>query len=169
MLRRRLSQLSRMAMYAIHEVSQGRQQVKISFSSEYGEITQQLRISEEILEVQKVSPSKFSNSVFNTPVAMASIAEKNMQGYSAICTGKNSFYYGLCECLAALHCGADEERIFVHADELVPEPYQVLMGGANTPFVLALFLSVAQSENSLEMPENFSRSGLDFAKNFLHI
>jgi hypothetical protein len=169
MLRRRLSQLSRMAMYAIHEVSQGRQQVKISFSSEYGEITQQLRISEEILEVQKVSPSKFSNSVFNTPVAMASIAEKNMQGYSAICAGKDSFYYGLCECLAALRCEADKERIFVHADELVPEPYQAFTGGANTPFVLALFLSLAQSENSLEVPENFSCSGLDFAKNFLHI
>jgi hypothetical protein len=100
---------------------------------------------------------------------MATIAEKNMQGYSAICSGKDSFYYGLCECLAALRCGADKERIFVHADELVPEPYQALMEGANTPFVLALFLSVVPSENSLEVQENFSRSGLDFAKNFLHI
>jgi hypothetical protein len=169
MLRRRLSQLSRMVLYAVHEVSQGRQQVKISFSSEYGEITQQLKISEEILENEKVSPSKFSNSVFNAPVAMATIAEKNMQGYSAICSGKDSFYYCLCECLAALLCGADKERIFVHADELVPEPYQAFTRGANTPFVLALFLSLAQSENSLEVPENFSCSGLDFAKNFLHI
>jgi len=169
MLRRRLSQLSRMVLYAVHEVSQGWPQVKISFSSEYGEITQQLKISEEILESEKISPAKFSNSVFNAPVAMATIAEKNMQGYSAICSGKNSFYYGLSECLAALRCGADKERIFVHGDELVPPPYQALTGGANTPFVLALFLSSAPSENSLEVPDNFSCSGLDFAKDFLHI
>ena len=169
MLRRRLSQLSRMVLYAVHEVSQGRQQVKISFSSEYGEITQQLKISEEILESEKISPAKFSNSVFNVPVAMASIAEKNIQGYSAICSGKNSFQYGLCECLAALRSGADKERIFVHGDELVPQPYQTLIGGANTPFVLALFLSLVKSENCLEILDNFSCSGLDFAKNILHI
>ncbi|MDR1830930.1 MAG: beta-ketoacyl synthase chain length factor, partial [Candidatus Fibromonas sp.] len=41
MVKRRLSQLSRMALYAIHEVSQGKQNIKITFSSEYGEITQQ--------------------------------------------------------------------------------------------------------------------------------
>jgi hypothetical protein len=169
MLKRRLSQLSRMVLYAVHYVSQGRQQVKISFSSEYGEITQQLKISEEILESEKISPAKFSNSVFNAPVAMTTIAEKNMQGYSAICSGKDSFYYGLSECLAALRCGADKERIFVHGDELVPLPYQALTGGANTPFVLAFFLSSVPSENCLEVPDNFSCSGLNFAKDFLHI
>ena len=158
-----------MVLYAVHNVSQGKQHVKISFSSEYGEITQQLKISEEILESGKISPAKFSNSVFNAPVAMTTIAEKNTQGYSAICSGKNSFYYGLCECLAALRSGADKERIFVHGDELVPHPYNALIGGENTPFVLALFLSVAPSESSLEVPDNFSCSGLDFAKFFLHI
>ncbi len=158
-----------MVLYAVHEVSQGKQNVKISFSSEYGEITQQLKISEEILESGKISPAKFSNSVFNTPVATSTIAEKNTAGYSAVCAGKNSFYYGLCECLAALRSGADKERIFVYGDELVPNSYQALIGGANTPFVLALFLSVTQSENSLEFPENFSCSGMDFAKNILHI
>jgi hypothetical protein len=169
MLKRRLSQLSRMAMHVIHEVSQGRQDVKITFSSEYGEIAQQLKISEEILESGKVSPAKFSNSVFNTPVAVATIAEKNTAGYSAISAGKNSFYYGLCECIAALRSGMDKERIFVNGDELIPELYQVLSGGANTPFILALFLTLSPSDYSIEIPENFSCSGLDFAKNFLHI
>jgi len=169
MLRRRLSQLSRMAMYAIHEVSQGRQDVKITFSSEYGEIVQQLKISEEILESGTVSPAKFSNSVFNTPVAVATIAEKNTAGYSAISAGKDSFYYGLCECIAAMRSGADKERIFVNGDELIPEPYQVLAGGANTPFILALFLSLNPSDCSIEISEDFYYNGLDFAKNFLHI
>jgi len=169
MLRRRLSQLSRMAIHAIHEVSQGRQDVKITFCSEYGEIAQQLKISEEILESGKVSPAKFSNSVFNTPVALATIAEKNTAGYSAISAGKDSFYYGLCECIAALRSGADKERILVNGEELIPESYQVLAGGANTPFVLALFLSINRSDCSIEVPENLYYKGLDFAKNFLHI
>jgi len=169
MHKRRLSQLSRMAMHAIHEVSQGRRDVKITFSSEYGEIMQQLKISEEILETQKVSPAKFSNSVFNTPVAVSTIAEKNTAGYSAISAGKDSFYYGLCDCIAALRSGYDKERIFVNGDELIPEPYQILAGGANTPFVLALFLSLVPSENCLEFLDNFPRSGLNFAKDFLHI
>ena len=168
-IRRRLSQLSRMVIYTMHQVLQGRQNVKISFSSEYGEIVQQLKISEEILENQKISPAKFSNSVFNAPVAFVTMVEKNTEGYSAICSGKDSFCNGLIECLAALRCGADKERVFVHGDELIPEPYQALLGGANTPFALALLISVAPSENSLEIPEHFSCSGLDFAKNYLHI
>jgi len=169
MAKRRLSQLSRMVLHAIHEVSQGKQNIKITFSSEYGEITQQLKISEEILETQKVSPTKFSHSVFNTPVAVATIAEKNTAGYSAICAGKDSFYCGFCECLAALYSGADKERIYVHGDELIPEPFQILSGGANTPFVIAFFLSLVPSDCSIEVPKNFHCTGPDFAKNFLHI
>jgi hypothetical protein len=158
-----------MALYAIHEVSQGKQNIKITFSSEYGEITQQLKISEEIIETQKVSPTKFSNSVFNTPVAVATIVEKNTAGYSAICAGKDSFYYGLCECLAALRSGADKERIYVNGDELIPEPFQILSDGANIPFIIAFFLSLTPSDCSMEVPKDFHCTGLDFAKNFLHI
>jgi len=158
-----------MALYAIHEVSGGKSNIKITFSSEYGEITQQLKISEEILDSNAVSPAKFSNSVFNTPVAVSTIVENNTAGYSAICAGKDSFYAGFCECLASLRFGADEERIFVHGDELLPEPYQFLAGGPNVPFIIALLFSLTPSDCSVEVPKDFHCSGLDFAKNFLHI
>jgi len=169
MIRRRLSQLTRMTLHAVHEVSQGKPNIKITFSSEYGEITQQLKISEEILESNTVSPAKFSNSVFNTPVAISTIVEKSTVGYSAICSGKDSFYSGFCECLAAISSGDGKERIFVHGDELIPKPYQILANGQNTPFVIALLFSLTPSNNSIEVPKDFHCTGLDFAKTFLHI
>jgi hypothetical protein len=139
LMRRRLSQLSRMVAFVVHEVAAG-EQVKISFSSEYGEIGQQYAISKEIVETSQVSPTRFSVSVFNSPVAATSIIERNTAGYTAVSAGKNSFAENLRFCKSALASGELDRILLVHADELLPEPYQPLAGGANTPYALAWML-----------------------------
>jgi hypothetical protein len=161
MFKRRLSQLSRMVLHTIHEVAGGRNDVKITFCSVYGETAQQYSISKEILEKGTVSPAKFGQSVFNIPVALSTILEKNSAGYTAVCAGEKSFEEGLRDCVSALKAG-DRERIFVYGDEMLPNEFQTLAGTKNKPCSLALLLSAEQSSGSILMPQKLFGSAQDF-------
>lgn len=148
--RRRLSALSKMVVLVNHEVSYDDQQialapVKVTFASEFGEIAQQLKISQIFLEQGTVSPAHFSLSVFNASIANATILEKNEAGYSAVFSGKKAFSAGLADCVSSLRLGSDSERIFIFADELIPETYAPIAGVSypNAPCALALRLSTS--------------------------
>lgn len=126
--RRRLSSLSKMVVAVNNQVAKDLPNCKITFASQFGEISQQLKISQTFLETGTVSPAHFSLSVFNTSVANATILEKNTAGYSAVFSGKEAFNFGLNDCVAALTTGSDTERIFIFADELIPETYAPILG-----------------------------------------
>lgn len=151
--RRRLSTLSKMVVLVNHAVSNDFLEngevrplppAKITFASEFGEIVQQVGISQTILDSGTVSPSKFSLSVYNASVASASIQEKNEAGYSAVFAGKESFRTNLMDCIAALQCGIDSERIFIYADEQLPEVYTPAAGAPylNIPCAVAIRLTL---------------------------
>jgi len=144
LFRRRLSQLTRMTVQAGHEALAGRKPMKLSFASEYGEIGQQYAITERLIESGEVSPAQFSLSVFNTPVAALSIVEGNAEGYVACYPGTACFSLGFIEAAAAVLSGAEEERLFVVADEFLPPAYAPLREGPNVPYALALVLSAAE-------------------------
>jgi len=149
LFKRRLSQLSRMVLHTVHEVARGRNDVKITLSSVYGETGLQYSISKEIIEKGSVSPAKFGLSVFNAPVALSTMLEKNSAGYTAICAGEHSFEEGLRDAVSAIKAG-DKERIFVYGDELLQ------------PCSLALFLSTEQNAEGILMPQNLFGSVQDF-------
>ena len=152
LLRRRLSDVSKMAVYVNHFVSEGLPEAKITFASEFGEVRQQLKISEHLIEADTVSPAAFSLSVFNAPVSCATILEKNMAGYSAAYAGAASFLNGLNDCADALATGEGDERIFLFSDELVPEIYAPVMKQyPNVPCALALRLSSAKQPGCIEL------------------
>lgn len=152
LLRRRLSDVTKMAVYVNHFVSEGLPEAKITFASEFGEVRQQLKISDHLIETNTVSPAAFSLSVFNAPVSCATIVEKNMAGYSASYAGNESFINGLKDCVNALLTNEGEERIFVFSDELVPEVYAPIVDGyPNVPCALALRLSTKKEEGSIEL------------------
>ncbi|MDR1811477.1 MAG: beta-ketoacyl synthase chain length factor [Candidatus Fibromonas sp.] len=161
MFKRRLNQLSRMVLHTIHEVAQGRNDIKITFSSIYGETVQQCSISMEIGEKNSVAPAKFGLSVFNVSVALSTILEKNSAGYTALCAGENSFEEGLRDCVSALNAG-DRERIFVYGDELLPDAFQALGGIKHKPCSLALFLSKEQGSGSILLPQGPFGTARDF-------
>ncbi len=152
LFKRRLSTLSRMAIHAIHEVSENRPPVKITLSSVYGEVSQQWKIAKKIIETGDVSPANFSLSVFNTPVALSTILEKNTAGYSAVFSGEQAFETGLQDAMAALETSGESERIYVYADEALPEDYQKLTKSEAPSFVLALRLSKVKSPGSIPCP-----------------
>lgn len=151
LFRRRLSDLSKMVAYVAHDVSEGFSPAPMTFASEFGEIQRQFQISSGILDSGEVSPAKFSLSVFNAPVAAASIIESNMTGYRAIFSGKRSFEDGLREAYSALLSGRESERIFVFADERIPETYSEISPYPNPVCALALRLSTEQSDSVCEL------------------
>ncbi len=151
--RRRLSLLSKMVVFVNDAVSKDLPPCKVTFASQYGEISQQLKISDTLLQTGNVSPAHFSLSVFNASIANATILEKNTAGYSAVFSGKDAFRYGLADCVAALESGSEKERIFIFADEKIPETYAPVAGVSypNAYCALALRLSVEKTEGSIEL------------------
>ena len=151
--RRRLSLLSKMVVFVSDAVSKDLPPCKVTCASQYGGISQQLKISDNLLQTGNVSPAHFSLSVFNASIANATILEKNTAGYSAVFSGKDAFRTGLMDCAAALEAGSEKERIFIFADEKIPETYAPVAGipYPNAYCALALRLSTEKSDGSIEL------------------
>lgn len=153
--RRRLSQLSKMVVYVNAAIGKDAAPCKVTFASQYGEITQQLKISQALLDTGNVSPAHFSLSVFNASIANATILEKNTAGYSAVFSGKSAFREGLRDCVAALKAGTEGERVFIFADERIPETYASVAGTPypNAVCALALRLTTDKGRGLRELDE----------------
>ena len=153
--RRRLSYVSRMVVLVSDQVSRDKngnklEPCKVTFASQFGEITQQLKISETLIDTGMVSPAHFSLSVFNTSIANASILESNTAGYSAVFSGKDAFTTGLTDCLAALENEPGDSRTFIFADELIPETYAPVAGVPYPNAVCAIALRLTKDESKAD-------------------
>lgn len=151
MFKRRFSQLTRMTIQVGHEALEGRSPMRIAFASVYGEIGQQFKITSKLIGENEVSPANFSLSVFNTPVAALTIAEKNTEGYVACYPGTGAFRLGFLESAAAVLSGSERERLFIVADEKLPEAYACLRAGPDVPYALALVLSASGGGNAVQI------------------
>ena len=153
--RRRLSYVSRMVVLVSDQVSRDKngnklEPCKVTFASQFGEITQQLKISETLIDTGMVSPAHFSLSVFNASIANASILESNTTGYSAVFSGKDAFTTGLTDCLAALENEPGDSRTFIFADELIPETYAPVAGVPYPNAVCAIALRLTKDESKAD-------------------
>ena len=150
--RRRLSYISRMVVLVSDQVSRDNEgnkltPCKVTFASQFGEISQQLKISQTLLDTGMVSPAHFSLSVFNASIANASILETNTAGYSAVFSGKDAFTTGLTDCIAALESESTDTRTFIFADELIPETYAPVAGVPYPNAVCAIALRLTTDES----------------------
>ena len=153
--RRRLSYVSRMVVLVSDQISRDKKgnklpPCKVTFASQFGEITQQLKISETLIDTGMVSPAHFSLSVFNASVANATILESNTAGYSAVFSGKDAFSTGLTDCLAALDIEKTDSRTFIFADELIPETYAPVAGVPYPNAVCAVALRLTKDESKAD-------------------
>lgn len=153
--RRRLSYISRMVVLVSAQVScdnEGNKLTpcKVTFASQFGEISQQLKISQSLLDTGMVSPAHFSLSVFNASIANASILETNTAGYSAVFSGKDAFTTGLTDCIAALESESADSRTFIFADELIPETYAPVAGVPYPNAVCAIALRLTKDESKAD-------------------
>ena len=153
--RRRLSYISRMVVLVSDQVSRDKEgnkltPCKVTFASQFGEISQQLKISQTLLDTGMVSPAHFSLSVFNASIANASILETNTAGYSAVFSGKDAFTTGLTDCIAALESESADTRTFIFADELIPETYAPVAGVPYPNAVCAIALRLTTDESKAD-------------------
>lgn len=153
--RRRLSYISRMVVLVSDQVSRDKDgnkltPCKVTFASQFGEISQQLKISQTLLDTGMVSPAHFSLSVFNASIANASILETNTAGYSAVFSGKDAFTTGLTDSIAALESECADTRTFIFADELIPETYAPVAGVPYPNAVCAIALRLTTDESKAD-------------------
>lgn len=142
LFKRRLGQLDRMTLLAGHEALAGSAPRRVVLATRRGEIGQQYRIGSALAESGEVSPSAFSLSVFNAPVSLLSIAERNAGAACAVHAGEASFAAGLCCCIGML--AADPEPVLlVAADEPIPEAYEAIEEDRDPGYALALLLGPA--------------------------
>jgi hypothetical protein len=168
MFRRRLSQISKMAIQIIHDLLPLGEDTKIFFLSFRGELSKQYQINRMLIEEGDLSPAAFSLSVFNAPVALASIAFGLKGGYSALYPGKNSFSAGIKAAQAALLSGAADEAALVYADEDVPPEYRCFFRECPSPVAFGLLLSRTLRPLSIPFPSySEADSPLDFLKQLL--
>ena len=141
MFRRRLSQISKMTIQVVHDILPVKEETKLFFLSFRGEIAKQYNVNKMIIQDNTISPAAFSLSVFNAPIALASMALSLKGGYSAIYPGKNSFSTGLDAACAELLTSKNEELVFIYADEAVPQEYAGIVLDPPFPLALGLFLT----------------------------
>jgi len=161
MFRRRLSQISKMTVQVVHGLLPVALDTKIFFLSFRGELSRQFQINKMLIEEKTVSPAAFSLSVFNAPVALASMALGLKGGYSALYPGKDSFAAGLKAAEAALWSGQAGELAFVYADEEAPPEYACFSGECPSPAAFGLLLSRTPGQGSVPLPP--LESGADAA------
>lgn len=165
LFRRRLSQVTRMTIEAVHGVIDGNEDAKLVFTSFRGEIARELKINKGLVEDADVMPASFSISVFDTPAAATTIAFKMKAGYTAIYPSEDNFRSGFLAAAAPILSGDEKKIIFAYADEKIPEELEKCEGfPSDNPMAVACVISAEKAENSisidldsaaLESPESF--------------
>jgi len=150
MFRRRLSQISKMTVQVVHDLLPVGEDTKIFFVSFRGELSRQYQINKMLIEEKSLMPAAFSLSVFNAPAALASIALGLKGGYSALYPGNNSFSSALSAASASFVSGAQEELIFIYADEEPPPEYRRYF--TESPSAAAFALLLTREPQSLSVP-----------------
>jgi hypothetical protein len=167
LFKRRQSQISRMTIHVLHEIMPVEENVKIIFVSFRGEINQQFKINKMLIEEGDLSPAAFSQSVFNTPPALAAIALGLRQGYSAVYPGGACFETGFWAAVAPLFSGGAGQIILVYADELCPAEYGGRCPQPNKPLAFAVLFSIHEPGIPVSADHECLKSPEIFLK-FLH-
>lgn len=171
LFRRRLSQISKMTIQVVHDLFEKNpslsKETKIVFVSFRGELDREFKINKSLIEDKMILPAGFSLSVFNAPIALATIALKLTGGYDTIFPVNENFSFAFKMAATSVLSGDEKEIIFVYADELIPEVYSEC-AKIEEPFAFASVLSLEQKENAKQIDlENVGESSSDFLKSVL--
>lgn len=159
LFKRRLSQISRMTIQVIHDLLEknpGLESSKIVFVSLRGELKRQFQINQSLIEDNEIMPASFSLSVFNTPVAAATISLKLKGGYSVVYPSGGNFRDAFKMAAAPVLAGTEEKIILAYADENIPEEYEKTGIKENNPMAFACVVS-----NNTEFADGIEISDLN--------
>lgn len=176
LFRRRFSQITKMTVQVVHDVIEEvpeAKDFKIVFVSFRGEIEREFAIDKMVIEDGMILPAAFSLSVFNTPIAAATIALGLKGGYSCIYPSQGNFRDALISAASSVLCGDEKKILFVYADEKIPAEYESTLKNYNTPGIpvplsFACILSAEETEGSREFSMDFlEATPVDFLKKII--
>ena len=156
MQRRRLNFLSKIFFYIVNHCEPKTHPLPIVFGSRYGELPRTMKILQSLGAKEPISPTDFSHSVHNTPVALYSIFTKNQQPMNAIAAGEDSFMATLFEAIAQFQHD-NNELLFVFVEDKLPDPYtQPNLEEADHAYGLAMLISATNPKFTLSWQTNGS-------------
>lgn len=140
MMRRRMSNLSKLAVQVAALLSKSESIDFIVFSSQHGELPRTITLLLDILAGRDASPTAFSMSVHNTASGLFTIATQNAVPATSIAGGADSFHYAFIEAAAYLAQYPNNTVLVVHFDAPLPPPYCVFENVQTPPYALGLVL-----------------------------
>ena len=156
LLKRRLSQLTRMTIEVVHQVLDAAPESGLVFVSSGGESARQLQVDRMLIEDGGILPAPFSLSVFNASPAMATIALGMKGGYTALFPVAEIFQEGLAYGAAPIMAGETESVILVFADQQLPVEYNGIAEpeDKNPPYAAAFVLSSVKQTGGVAITLN---------------
>lgn len=165
LFKRRLSQITRMTVQVLHDLVEecpAAREYKQVFVSFRGEIEREFTINRGIIQDGEILPAGFSLSVFNAPVAAATLCLKLKSGYSVIYPSKENFRDALYAAASPVLCGSEKNVVLVYADEYVPDEYGALQPAQNKPFAFACVLGEGAGKDGTLVEIDGVETVLDF-------
>jgi hypothetical protein len=157
MQRRRFSFLSKMALRVILDILPEPQAIRSVFSSRHGELHRTLDLLLELNQSSPLSPTKFSQSVYNTSSGLYSINQKNTAPSTVVTSGRNSLAMAFIEAISQSIC-YQEKVLLVYVDEPLPEIYKAYADEQEELVAFACILSAADSGWITQLIEDDSTS-----------
>lgn len=140
-VRRRLSSLSKMALYVSHHCVGDAVVDYGVFCSRHGELKRSHALLEDVVAKVALSPIAFSQSVHNTASGLFSILRKDQQPTTSIAAGVDSFLSGFIDAVAFLRLYPDSKVLLVCFDEDVPDFYEDFRDASMMDYAVAFLLS----------------------------
>ncbi len=141
MLRRRLSQLSRMALYVANGCLEPQQSVATVFCSRHGELHRTVELLQSIAEQELLSPMGFSLSVPNTGSGLYSISRKDTSVSTVLSAGIDSFEQSFLEAAAVIKNEEEKKVLLVCCDMPLPSIFSRFKDKTECLYGLAILLS----------------------------
>ncbi len=135
MVRRRMSNIEKIAVGIAGKIVQGAQDYTTVFASKFGEWGQTIQLIKQFFEEHEMSPAGFSNSVHNAAAGLFSLLTRNTNSYTSIAAGDNTLGMAI---LKALMEPCDVMVVF--AGEHNPDMYAPLLDTPHNAFGLAFMI-----------------------------
>jgi hypothetical protein len=157
MQRRRLSLFARRQLEAAHDCLQHAGIVTADipsiFASRHGEVSQSLRLLEQIRAGDTPSPQGFALSVHNSVAGLWSLLRRDQSPSISIAAGSDTLFAALTEARLRLAASPASRLLLVIGDEPLPKDYQLWADGEELSYGLALLLN---RDTGLPLPPSAS-------------
>lgn len=95
MMRRKLSPVGKIALSTILQCYDGDEDVRLVYSSRYGELERVVKLIKQEYEENEISPAGFSFSVHNSTIGLFSLLNNLHCSYNSVAAGEWTFAAGL--------------------------------------------------------------------------